>query len=80
MVFLYLTLDLETFFKKCDLLEKFVLSFFFEHVITEHYYTLSKSQKVKLVTLASNIVKFINFLIVISLIFFFPELSIEILS
>ena len=67
-------------FKKCDFLEKFVLSFFFQHAIIEHYYTLSKSQKVKLVTLASNTVKFIIFLIVINLIHFFPELSIEILS
>ena len=30
MIFLYVVLDLDTFFKKCDFLEKFVLSFFFE--------------------------------------------------
>ena len=30
MIFLYVVLDLDTFFKKCDFLEKFVLPFFFE--------------------------------------------------
>ena len=34
MIFLYFALNLETFFKKCDFLEKFILSFFLEQ---DHY-------------------------------------------
>ena len=34
MVFLYLALNLETFLKKSDFLEKFILSFFFEQDLT----------------------------------------------
>ena len=34
MVFLYLALDMEKCFKKCDFLEKFILSFLFEQDLT----------------------------------------------
>ena len=31
LILLYFALNLETFFKQCDFLEKFILSFYFEH-------------------------------------------------
>ena len=35
MIFLYLASNLNTFFKKCNFLEKFILSFFFEQDLTD---------------------------------------------